>query len=37
MAIGACEWLWIDIGVYTGLWRAMDTNGWLLVLVDTNG
>ena len=37
MAIGACGWLWIDIGVYRGLWRPMDTNGWLLVLLDTNG
>ena len=34
MAIGACGYLWIDIGVYGGLWRP--TNGWLLVLVDTN-
>ena len=37
MAIGACGWLWIDIGDYGDLWRPMDTNGWHLVLVDTNG
>ena len=34
---GACGWFRIDIGVYRGLWRPMDTNGGLLVLVDTNG
>ena len=37
MAIGACGWLWIDTGVYRSLWWPMDTNGWLLVFVDTNG
>ena len=37
MAIGACGRLWIDIDAYQGLWRPMDTNVWLLVLVDTNG
>ena len=37
MAIGGCEWLWIDIGVDGGLWRPMDTNGWLVVLVYNNG
>ena len=36
MAIGACGYLWIDIGVYGGLWRPVHSNGWLLVLVDTN-
>ena len=37
MAIGGCGWLSIDIGVYGGLWRPMDTNRWLLEHVDTNG
>ena len=37
MAIGACGWLWIDIGVYRGVWRPIDANGWLLVLVDAYG
>ena len=33
-----CLWMvWIGIGVYGGLWRPMDTNGWLLVLVDGYG
>ena len=36
MAIGACGWLWIGIGVYGGLWRPKDTNGWLFVLLNTN-
>ena len=37
MAFGACGWLWIDTGVHRSLWRSMDINGCLLVLVDTNG
>ena len=37
MAIGACGCLWVAMGVYGGLWRPMDTNTWLLVLVDGYG
>ena len=35
MAIGACGYQSIAVGTYRE--RPMDANGWLLVLVDTNG
>ena len=45
MAIAACGYQWIAIGTYRGpwmlmdghccLWRPIDANGWLLVLMET--
>ena len=37
MAIGACGYQWVGIIACGDIWRPMDSNGWLLVLVDNNG
>ena len=36
-AIGACGDLWMLMDSYWCLWRPMDLNGWLLVLMETYG